>query len=99
MKDEFNYKNMENELLHAVWEEETIQGIQGESILYQQAVANQKGMSKIKEQGNYEDYEEDYEEADEPFQKQPGKLAIALLTSTAVFAGLGFFLQTLFPGS
>ncbi|MCI9612514.1 MAG: hypothetical protein HFH33_10945 [Eubacterium sp.] len=94
MKDEFNYKNMENELLHAVWEEETIQGIQGESILYQQAVANQKGMSKIKEQGNYEDYEEDYEEADEPFQKQPGKLAIALLTSTAVFAGLAFFMQT-----
>ena len=55
MKDEFNYKNMENELLHAVWEEETIQGIQGESILYQQAVANQKGMSKIKEQGKYDD--------------------------------------------
>lgn len=95
MKDEFNYKNMEKELLHAVWEEETIRGIQGESILYQQAAAMQKGMSTIKDQGNYEqDYEEDYEEDEEPFQKQPGKLALALLASTAAFAGIAFFMQS-----
>lgn len=94
MKDEFNYKNMEDELLHAVWEEETIQGIQGDTLLYQQAVSNQKGMSKIKEYDNYEDkdYEEEYDQDETP-PKQPAKLAAALITSTAVFAGLAFFMH------
>ncbi|MDE7314017.1 MAG: chitobiase/beta-hexosaminidase C-terminal domain-containing protein [Eubacterium sp.] len=94
MKDEFNYKNMEKELLHAVWEEETIRGIQGDSLLYQQAVSNQKGMSKIKEYDNYnQEYEQEYEQTDGPPPKQPAKLVAALLASTAAFAGLAFFLH------
>lgn len=59
LPQEFNYSNMEKELLHTVWEEETINGISGGSMLYgQEAVAQQKGMSTIKEQNAYDDMED-----------------------------------------
>lgn len=100
---EFNYKNMEQELLHTVWEEETISGISGKSMLYgQQAelqtaadMKDQKGMRTIRERNQFgeinEPEESDYE--DEIHQKQPGKLALAVLAGAAVFGGLTFFLQ------
>ena len=101
---EFNYKNMEQELLHTVWEEETIPGISGKSMLYGQqtelqtatGMKDQKGMRTIREQNQFgeinEPEESDYD--DEIHQKQPGKLALAVLAGAAVFGGLAFFLQS-----
>lgn len=97
---EFNYKNMEKELLHTVWEEETINGISGGSILYQQEkpqaikkMEKQKGMRTIKDQNTYDDMDEMDDEYEEEPGKHPGKLAVSLLASAAVFAGLAFFLH------
>lgn len=93
LPQEFNYSNMEKELLHTVWEEETINGISGGSMLYgQEAVAQQKGMSTIKEQNAYDDMEDQNEDGQEPV-KQPGKLVLSLLAAAAVFGGLAFFLR------
>lgn len=96
---EFNYTNMEKELLHTVWEEETINGISGSSMLYQQVkpqtirnMEDQKGMRTIKDHNAYDEMDEMDEYEEEP-QKQPGKLAVSLLASAAVFAGLAFFLH------
>ena len=101
---EFNYKNMEQELLHTVWEEETIPGISGKSMLYGQqtelqtatGMKDQKGMRTIREQNQFgeinEPEESDYD--DEIHQKQPGKLALAVLAGAALFGGLAFFLQS-----
>lgn len=98
---EFNYKNMERELLHTVWEEETINGISGSSMLYQQQeqpqalrkMDNQKGMRTIKDQNAYDEMDEMDDEYEEEPGKHPGKLAVSLLASAAVFAGLAFFLH------
>jgi len=90
---------MEKELLHTVWEEETINGISGSSMLYQQVkpqtirnMEDQKGMRTIKDHNAYDEMDEMDEYEEEP-QKQPGKLAVSLLASAAVFAGLAFFLH------
>ena len=81
---EFNYTNMEKELLHTVWEEETINHISGGSMLYAQdrpqtvtKTDDQKGMSTISKQ----DYEEtdDRDEYEQEPKKQPGKLVAALV--------------------
>lgn len=90
---EFNYSNMEKELLHTVWEEETINGISGGSMLYgQETVTEQKGLSTIKEQNAYEEMD-DMDETDQEPVKQPGKLILSLLAVAAVFGGLAFFLS------
>lgn len=98
---EFNYKNMEKELLHTVWEEETINGISGGSMLYQQEkpqaitkMEGQKGMRTIKDQNAYDEMDEMDDEYEEESGKHPGKLAVSLLASAAVFAGLAFFLHS-----
>ncbi len=102
---EFNYKNMEKELLHTVWEEETIKGIAGKSILYGQqmelsaadAGSKRKGMRTIKKRNQYEEMNEynDMEEMDDDEipQKQPAKLVLGILTGAVAFAGLAFFLH------
>lgn len=104
LPQEFNYKNMERELLNTVWEEETIQGIAGGSVLYGQPAAlqtaadkEQKGMRTIGKQ-NLSDGIADIEEMDDDEipQKQPVKLTLAVLASAAVFGGLAFFLHN-FP--
>ncbi|MCI8448523.1 MAG: zinc-ribbon domain-containing protein [Eubacterium sp.] len=78
----FNYSNMENELLNTVLEEEAINGMSEKSMLYQQ------------QEPDDDDYEEEFYGKES--KKQPGRLAAALLTSAAVFAGAVFFLRT-FP--
>ena len=89
----FNYSNMEKELLHTVWEEETIHGISDGSMLYgQAAVTQQKGMSTIKEQNAYEEMD-DLDETDQEPVKQPGKLVLSLLAAAAAFGGLAFLLS------
>ena len=99
---EFNYKNMEKELLHTVWEEETIHGISEAAMRYEQpkqlqtpaASKNQKGMRTIKNQNQFEEFGEMEEmEDDELPQKQPAKLALSVLAGAAVFGGLAFFLH------
>ncbi len=96
---EFNYTNMEKELLHTVWEEETINHISGGSMLYAQdrpqtvtKTDDQKGMSTISKQ----DYEEtdDRDEYEQEPKKQPGKLVAALVAGAAAFAGIAFFAQS-----
>lgn len=78
----FNYSNMENELLNTVLEEEAINGMSEKSMLYQHQEPDDE----------YYD-EEDYGERQ---KKRPGMLAAALLASAAVFAGAVFCLRT-FP--
>lgn len=88
---DFNYSNMERELLHTVWEEEAIPDISGSSVLYQQnasRILKRAGMSEMNQMNQTEETEE--------FKKQPVKLAVALAATAAVFAGAAFFLQT-FP--
>lgn len=89
----FNYSNMEKELLHAVWEEETINGISSGSLLYgQAAMTEQKGMRTIKDHNAYEEIEDTDAYEEEPV-KQPGKLVFSLIAAGAIFAGLTFFLR------
>lgn len=76
----FNYSNMEAELLNTVLEEETIQGISDRPMLYRQMEETEDGM------------DEEWQEEEE-IVKQPGKLAAVLLTSAALFAGLAFFVN------
>lgn len=102
---EFNFKNMEKELLNTVWEEETIHGISGKSMLYepktdlqittdQKNSANQKGAGMISRHNQYEEPDEMEEmDDDDIVEKQPVKLTLAILTSAALFGGLAFFLQ------
>lgn len=98
---EFNYKNMEQELLNTVWEEETINGISGDAMLYQKE-AGQKGMRTIKKDHGLQDMdgmdmeeiEEETEGYDGPPGKQMGKLGFALLAGSAALGGLIFFMQT-----
>lgn len=104
MEREFNFKNMEKELLNTVWEEETIQGISGKSMLYERKtdlqttdpknIANQKGAGMISRQNQFEEPDEMEETYDDTIvKKQPVKLTLAILTSAAIFGGLAFFLQ------
>ncbi len=88
---DFNYSNMERELLHAVWEEEAIPDISGSSILYQRNTAEIKraGMKEMNQMNQIIQTKEP-----EEFKKQPLKLALALSAAAAVFAGAAFFLQT-----
>ncbi len=90
---EFNYKNMEKELLHTVWEEEAIPGISGGTALYRQSVPKMQYQSGMKEMNHM--YETEENEDMEEVKKQPFKLAVALLTGAAVFAGAAFYLRTL----
>lgn len=99
---EFNYKNMEKELLHTVWEEETIHGISAATMLCEQPKQLQtpadskdrKGMRTMKKQNQLEEFGEMEEmDEDELPQKQPAKLALSVLAAAAVFGGLTFFLH------
>lgn len=92
---DFNYNNMEKELLNTVLEEEAIDGISGKSALYQRRTEREHSKTEAeKNQYELEEDEESGDEEEEAVKKQPGKLAAALLAGAAVFAGTVFFLQT-----
>ena len=100
----FNYSNMEKELLHTVWEEETVPDFSGSSLLYRQNAFDnpKKEVMRVRHrnqmnQMNQLQYTQEDEETEE-FKKQPLKLAVSLIASAAVFAGTAFFLQTLPSG-
>lgn len=97
---DFNYSNMEKELLHTVWEEETVPDFSGSSLLYRQSAFGMQKKSEMRESNHMNQMNQmNYaEEEPEEFKKQPFKLAVSLIASAAVFAGAAFFLQT-FPES
>lgn len=77
---DFNYNNMEKELLDTVIEEETLNGISGRDSFYQKPKDGEDA--------------EDEEEQEKEVRRQPGKLAAALLICGALFTGGILFLQS-----
>lgn len=78
----FNYRNMENELVNTVIEEEIMTNMSEKSVLY-----------RSQKQQEEPETEED-EEKEEKTKKQWGRLGAALLIGTAVFQGILFGLRS-----
>jgi len=80
LPQEFNYSNMEKELLNTVMEEETLHGITGRNTFYQDTDAK--------------DSAENEADSFAPFEKKPGKLAAAFFAVAACLGCGAWFLQT-----
>ncbi len=87
--NDFNYNNMEKELLNTVLEDENMISITPET----SSETPSETLSKTSS-GQEDDSEKALEEEPEEVKKQYGKLGVSLLAAAAVFAGLQFGIQS-----